>query len=211
MKITYITDLVSPYCWAGALQIEEAMKVRPDDYELVISSYQLTPDVADSGIPFADYVESLQPQFNHQAEAYIKEVTAALAPQGVELNIDKIETWPNTLKGHALWQAAPKDKQWGFFKALISGFFRDGKKIGEERVLLEMAEQLGLDGAALKEKLADKKHLTDVKEQVQSNYAQGIKSVPTFLFNDKYIVSGAIGAEELASVMDQIAAKEQSV
>lgn len=44
MKIIMATDVVSPFCWIGAIQLEQALAQRPEiTFEVELWPFQVTP------------------------------------------------------------------------------------------------------------------------------------------------------------------------
>ena len=62
-----------------------------------------------------------------------------------------------------------------------------------------------MDETCVMSKLTAGDHQDKVKDQVHQSKARGVSSVPFFVINGKYSISGAQPAETLASAFDQIA------
>jgi predicted DsbA family dithiol-disulfide isomerase len=81
--------------------------------------------------------------------------------------------------------------------ALFNAHFEQGRKIGDPKVLAEIAAQCAVQGWP--EKAAD---VSAVEEEVRG---MGISAVPTFIFERRTGVSGAYPAETLAQAIREAA------
>jgi predicted DsbA family dithiol-disulfide isomerase len=87
-------------------------------------------------------------------------------------------------------------------EAIFRAFFVGDRDIGEVDVLLDAAESIGLDRAALAESLATRQYQSrvDALEGVSANF--GIRAVPTIIVGN-LAVEGAQPYEVLRQVLDQ--------
>lgn len=82
-----------------------------------------------------------------------------------------------------------------FHAAVFRAYFEDDRNIGDADVLAAIAEAAGLDGAALRAALADRRYAARVDERIQWAASRGLTSTPFFLFlADR--VYGVPGAQE---------------
>ena len=78
-------------------------------------------------------------------------------------------------------------------------------------VLVRHAEACGLDGAELREGLANGTFLDDTNEAIEHAYAIGVQAIPTFIVDEKYAIVGAQEYENLERVMENLNAKRRAV
>jgi predicted DsbA family dithiol-disulfide isomerase len=119
-------------------------------------------------------------------------VEAAARESGIALDFAKVRRTPNTLKAHALLGAA-KDKgtQRALARALFTAYFLEGRDIGDEAVLTELAVAHGLTGEEASAVLADRAVLDETRTEAAELAGQGIGGVPFTVFDGKLAVSGA--------------------
>jgi predicted DsbA family dithiol-disulfide isomerase len=93
-----------------------------------------------------------------------------------------------------------------FHSAVFRAYFEHDRNIGDPDVLVELAEAQGMDGAALRQALAERRYSPAVDERIQWAASNGLTSTPFFLFvADK--VYGVPGAQDYAvfqSVMERL-------
>lgn len=93
-----------------------------------------------------------------------------------------------------------------FHIALFREYFEHDRNIGDLDVLVAIAEEEGLDGAALREALTDRRYLSRVDEGIQWAVEHGLTSTPAFIFEADRLY-GVIGAQEypvFESVMERL-------
>lgn len=176
--------------------------------EVIYRPFFLDPSIPPGGLSRADYMHN---KFgDRDLKALHKPLEEAGLKDGVPYHFEKITRTPNTMDAHRLirWamQALP-NKQAAMKEALLCAYWRDGKDIGDHNVLAEIATSVGMDGREIKILLAQDTDKLAVMEEVEQAYRLGVSGVPTFVFNDKYGVSGAQEAESLAQMMRDVAAK----
>ncbi len=74
-----------------------------------------------------------------------------------------------------------------YARAVYSAEFRDGKDIARPELLAELAQDMGLDGAALMQALDGDELRQQLKIEVESSLALGVFGAPTFVVDDEMI------------------------
>ena len=209
MKIEMISDVICPWCFLGKRRLDKALTLVPEiKVEVIYRPFFLDPSIPPEGLSRADYMHN---KFgDRDLKALHKPLEEAGLKDGVPYHFDKITRTPNTMDAHRLirWamQALP-NKQAAMKEALLCAYWRDGKDIGDHNVLAEIATSVGMDGREIKILLAQDTDKLAVMEEVEQAYRLGVSGVPTFVFNDKYGVSGAQEAESLAQMMMDVVGK----
>lgn len=206
MKIDIISDTVCPWCLIGKRKLETALAQRPGlDVDITWHPFQLHPDMPPGG---ADRKEFTASKFGSVERA--REIYANIQSAGETLDLafefGKIKRSPNTLDSHRLlrWSESTglQDK---LVEVLFRKFFMDGQDLGDQQVLLDAAEEVGMDKVLVTELLeSDKDKELVLKEEARAR-EMGVTGVPFFVFNDKYALSGAQDPSAFLQVFDQIA------
>ena len=87
--------------------------------------------------------------------------------------------------------------------ALYRGYFVDGRNIGDEETLVDIATNIGLPKDEVKAVLADRSHKNAVDADWAKSREYGVTGVPTFVAGG-YSLVGAQPYEMLQQMMDQI-------
>ena len=129
---------------------------------------------------------------------------------GLGINFEKMEQryTCNTFDGHRLVKWATRfDKQTPMKLALFDAYFGKGLSVDNHEVLLDAAEQAGLDRTLAAELLLSDEYSEQVREEEQQYQQAGVSSVPAFVINQKYLISGAQEPDSLAEALRDIAAE----
>jgi predicted DsbA family dithiol-disulfide isomerase len=206
--IDVVSDVVCPWCYIGKRRIEEALKLVPDvPVEMNYRPFFLNPWVPREGISREQYLTT---KFG-SVEAYkgiAGRVVAAAEQEGLSYRPDLVARQPNTIDCHRLirWAdsvgKAPEMKQ-----RLMELYFRDGGDLTDMNVLVQAAADCGLDAEAVRKMLATDEDVELVSGQAQEAAEKGISGVPTYVFAQKYAVSGAQDPQMLARAIRQVSAE----
>jgi predicted DsbA family dithiol-disulfide isomerase len=196
LKIEVASDVVCPWCYIGKRRLEKALALLKDEFEVEVRwlPFQLNPDLPAEGIPRADYRKAKFGSLERSKQMDAR-VIAEGKGEGIDFAFDRMETQPNTTQAHRLIALA--ENQDAVVDALFRAHFEQGRKIGDAKVLAELAAQCGVQGWP--EKAAD---VSGLEEEVRE---LGISGVPTFIFERRHGVSGAYPPEQLAEALRQAA------
>jgi predicted DsbA family dithiol-disulfide isomerase len=205
LQIDVVSDVVCPWCYIGKRRIENALALVPDvPVELNFRPFFLNPWVPREGISREEY---LTKKFG-SVEAYkgiAGRVVAAADGEGLTYRPDLVQRQPNTIDCHRLihWAEArgkaPEMKQ-----RLMELYFRDGGDLTDINVLVQAAADVGLDAEDVRRRLATDEDVALISVQAQDAAEKGISGVPTYVFAQKYAVSGAQDPNLLARAIRQV-------
>ncbi|MEO0063080.1 MAG: hypothetical protein RLZZ08_1640 [Pseudomonadota bacterium] len=116
----------------------------------------------------------------------------------------------NTFDAHCLLRWALADAGWEaqarLKQALLQAHFEQARNVGAREVLLDIAAEAGFDRARAAEALADEALSIATRMEEQRGLDSGINSVPSFVFEGKYLVPGARDPADFAAMLRQVAA-----
>ncbi len=97
-----------------------------------------------------------------------------------------------TLPAHrVLWLAGQHGVQDAVGEALFRAHFELGQNLADSAVLIKAGVAGGLDGGEIAQMLASDRGLAEVEAKLAEAHALGISSVPTFVIDGKWAISGA--------------------
>lgn len=195
MKVQIWSDIMCPFCYIGKKNFEAALDKLPfkDEVEVEWKSYQLDPELNETsgsktineylaerkGMPIAQ-IEQMQMRIKDMG----KQV-------GIGFNIENAIV-ANTFPAHKLLHfAAKSNKANDAEELLFHAYFIDGKNVANHEVLVNIAEELGLDTDQAQYVLNSDSFDYEVKQDILEARNIGVTGVPFFLLNDKYALSGA--------------------
>ena len=204
MQIDIVSDTVCPWCFIGKRRIGRAMAMRPDvKYDVFWRPYRLDPTIPKEGVDRRAYLKAKfgdTPRTSAMGDAIRNEG----AGEGIQFAFDKIARSPNTLDSHRLvrW-AAGAGVQDQIVELLFKAYFIDGKDIGDAAVLSAIASSAGMNGELVAALLAGDADLESVEREAGLANELGITGVPTFIFDSKFMISGAREPELLVRIIDK--------
>ena len=169
------------------------------DISVVFRAYELRPETA----------EALPPEVE---ERYRKRIEAgwprlkqtALERFGLEL------TQPEHPRSHATRlahigakYAIAQGRGDEYHHAVFRAHWQEARDISMADTLVEIAEAIGLDGAAFRAALTGPDYRAEVEADEYWAWQQSLSGVPAFIFGDRYLVSGAQPVELLEQVVDK--------
>jgi predicted DsbA family dithiol-disulfide isomerase len=208
LKIDIVSDVVCPWCYIGKRRIENALELVKDvPVEVHWRPFFLNPWVPREGISREEYLTA---KFG-SVDAYkgiAGRVVAAASEEGLSYRPELVKRQPNTIDCHRLihW-AEGKGKSAEMKQRLMELYFRDGGDLTDIDVLVQAAADCGLDADDVRRRLATDEDVAVISAQAKEASDKGISGVPTFVFAQKYAVSGAQAPEQLAAAIRQVSAE----
>ena len=192
ITIDIYSDTVCPWCYIGYKKLQSAINsVSHLKFDLVWRPFQLNPDMPNEGMERQQYLEV---KFGGKQKA--KDTYQSIYKAGIENNIHfqfgKIVTTPNSFASHKLLAIAHRmNKQSSVVEALFYSYFIEGIDIGNMEQLIVIAKQHNIYNDKILQYLKsdeDKDNL--LAEEIQAREL-GIKGVPCFIINRKFVLFGA--------------------
>ena len=209
IKLDVVSDVVCPWCYLGQKRLDQALsaygRTRVD---VVWRPFQLAPDMPPDGMDRKAYYEA---KFGDDPK--IKEMSKQLVvlgrAAGIDFNFDAIERSPNTLKAHRLSQwAATAGVQNAVMESLFKAYFEEARDIGQEDVLVAIAEDNGMDGNLVQDLFSNGADEDLVQRDIDKARAMGVSGVPTFIASNRFALSGAQEPETLVQFFTQVEQQE---
>lgn len=204
LAIDFIADVVCPWCYLGWKRLSQALALRPD-VEATVNwrPYQLDPSLPEEGVDRAAYMAAKFPD-KSRLQAVHDELVRQAAECGVTMNFAQIDKAPNTNGAQRLirWAggAGLQDK---VVEAVMAAYFTEGLDIGDPVVLVDIAEQAGMDRLTVLKLLSEGADREIVAHEHQMAIRAGVTGVPFMIFGGKVAIAGAEGAENIARAIDK--------
>ena len=204
LAVDVISDVVCPWCYVGKRLLERAIALKPEIPVVVrFRPYFLNPWIPREGMSREQYLIA---KFG-SVERYNRSnnrVAEAAAAVGLDYNRDRIKRQPNTLDCHRLirW-AGETDNSARMKQRLMETYFSEGGDLSQADVLVATATDCGMDGKAVRARLASDEDVAEVTREAQSAANAGIEGVPCFIFGGMIALSGAQPPEYLAAAIER--------
>ncbi|MDP2127389.1 MAG: DsbA family oxidoreductase [Pseudohongiella sp.] len=210
LQIDIVSDIACPWCAIGYARLEQAMKQLGPDYEFTVQwrAFELNPYHSGEGEPILPALAKKYGRSEHEMRAAQSNMMTIAKDLGV--NFEKLQErlTANTFDAHRLvkW-AGEQGQQTAMKQALFEAYFGKALNVADRDVLLGCVETLGLD-VAQAGKVLDSDQFADAVREDEATYQKaGVSSVPAFIINRKYLISGAQDPEVLVKAMQDISAE----
>lgn len=213
LTIDVLSDVVCPWCLIGKRRLEQALQTYAQRYPdrpaplVRWHPFQLNPDMPESGMSRADYV---QQKFGDRASNVYDRVKAVGRTLDIAFAIDTIARQPNTAAAHSLIGLAEVGaQQQRLVEALFCAYFLQGVDLTQRSELERLALEAGLSGDEVRACLDSEDARAQVRASDVRARQMGVQGVPFFIFNNQVGVSGAHEPETLLQAMEQSLAPPQ--
>lgn len=205
IRLDIFSDPVCPWCYVGKANLDRALAQHPDHpFAIQWHPFQLNPDMPAEGVGKRGYLEQ---KFGGKArvDAVHERLRESARAAGVEMDPDKPQRMPNTLDAHRLihW-AGIEAVQSAVVTALMRAYWVEGRDIGDQSILADIAAENGMDRGATLRLLQSQADEDDILARDQDARQKGVTAVPTFLIAQQYVVSGAQPVETWDKVIAEL-------
>lgn len=203
MVVDLWTDIVCPWCYIGVTRFERALERFDGDVQIRLHAFQLDPDAPVPGIPA---LQRYAQKFGAEAPSILERVQAEAAKDGIDMRFDRAIS-ANTFDAHRLLRlAAQSGKERDLETSLYRAYFTDGLDVSDRAVLADRAASVGIDRAEAAAHLESDAGVDDVRGDLETALQRGIRGVPAFVFEDQYLVPGAVDTETFVRILEQMSA-----
>jgi predicted DsbA family dithiol-disulfide isomerase len=203
MKIDFIFDTICPWCYIGKKRLEKALASRPKiKVKPQWKPFLLNPELPIKGIDRTAY---LIKKFGTKAR--INHFYSAISGAGQSVEIDfalgRINKTPNSVNSHRLIRFAELHNLAAeVIESLFLEFFINGQDIGDIEVLIKIGVAQGLNADALSLYLLSNKDVQLIYDENILAHRLGIDGVPSYAFNNIFLISGAQDPIVLSRMLD---------
>ena len=211
LKIDIVSDVVCPWCAIGYANLDSALQQSPEiSANIDWHPFQLNPYMGKEGQDINEHLEEKYGLSPEQLKANKQTIVERGAESGVDFKFEQRARIYNTLDCHILLHyAAEQGKQTELKLALFNAYFTQGLDVSDQAVLLNTIEEVGLNKTEAQAVLNDEQYKKTVQEEESKFKHMGISSVPSFIINNKYLLSGGQPVESFKQALAEIAAKEE--
>jgi predicted DsbA family dithiol-disulfide isomerase len=178
LRLTMFSDYVCPFCYIG---FETVRRLKPEfDLRIEWRGFQIHPDWPAEGMPAERFYGSMDQQSRRAAwgriEALANDIGLTMKPPSVLTN--------SRLALEATEFARESGHDESFEELVYRAYFFEGKNIADQKLLLELGEQSGLDRKALAEALDSGRYSLKLKNTALAANSRGVSGVPTFFIGE---------------------------
>ena len=205
-KIDIISDIVCPWCVIGYRQLVEALEQTNTNYVIKWHPFELNPNLSKEGENLREHSAKKHGRNEQQIQESRERMKMAGREVGFEFNFNDETRVYNTFDMHQLLCWADQYEHMNdLAQALFKAHFTDNRNLAKNSVLADIAAEVGLNHEQALTVLDDQRFANDIREEEQRAREQGIQSVPTVIFNDRHLISGAQGVDNYVRILEKLA------
>lgn len=209
LHIDIVSDIACPWCAIGFARLRQAMAQVSNELTITYQwrAFELDPEASPQPI-----LEALARKYGRSEEDMRTAQAEMMAvAEELGLNFEKMQQryTANTFNAHRLikW-ATPQEGATALNLALFDAYFGRAEDVGEREVLLKCVASAGLDPSHAAKVLDGDDYAEEVRQE-QSRYQNaGVHSVPAFIVDQRYVISGAQERDVLVQAFKDIAAEK---
>lgn len=209
LQIDLVSDIACPWCAIGFARLQQALQQLPElDATVTWRAFELNPDPQLVPEPILPALCKKYGVSEAEMRANQQRLIGIASELGLDFSGMEQRLTCNTFNAHRLikW-AGTLGKQTELKLALFQAYFGQGVSVNEEAELLACVRGVGLSEEAARAVLQSAEFTEQVRQE-QAFYQQaGVNSVPAFIINNRYLISGAQDPATLAQALSQIAAE----
>ncbi|MCH0539587.1 DsbA family oxidoreductase [Streptomyces sp. MUM 203J] len=207
MRVEIWADIACPWCYVGKARFREALAAFPgrDDVEVVHRSFELDPGRAKGDTaPVIDMLARKYGRTREEALGMEEHVASQARAQGLGY-LTEGRDHGSTFDLHRLLHLAKaRGRQDELLDGLYRANFAQERSVFDPEVLVRLAVEAGLGEDEAREVLANESaYADDVRADEREAAELGATSVPFFVIDRRYGVSGAQPVEVFAQALEQ--------
>jgi predicted DsbA family dithiol-disulfide isomerase len=200
LNLVMFSDFICPFCYIG---FETVRKLKAE-FGLTIDwrGFQIHPEWPAEGIAAAQYRRGMDPETRRTMWARI-----ASLGEAVGLEMKSPELLANSrLALEAAEFAKDCDKAEIFELRVFRAYFNENLNIGSQRVLADLAAEVGLDRDELVLALESNRYPSRLHDNAVAAHQRGVDGVPTFFVGD-YPLVGAQSEQVMRQILQRYVQK----
>ncbi len=215
VRIDFVSDIACPWCAVGLASLEKALSNVGDDVnvEIYFQPFELNPHMPPGG---QDVIEHLTEKYGttvSQVKANQENIRKRAAEMGFQFHPEGRKWVYNTFNAHRLLHWAQHehglDEQRRLKKELLASYFTLAVNMDDLNHLINAVERAGLPIDRARLILESDEFATEVRNQQKKYTELGITSVPSIIFDNKYLIQGAQAPDMFASAVRDCAQESE--
>ncbi|GAB6263009.1 DsbA family oxidoreductase [Photobacterium sp. 53610] len=207
LTIDIVSDVVCPWCYIGYQRLKQALDSYQDKVNCTLRwhPFELNPGMPADGQLLSEHLAQKYQITPEESEENRARIIALGEACGIRFHFTPLSRIYNTFKAHQLlhWSAT-YGRQTELKLALFEAYFTEQENPNALDVLLEAVDKAGLDRDEAELVLKNNQFAEAVRSEEQTWVEQGVSAVPAFVFNEKYLVSGAQETGTFRQIIDTL-------
>lgn len=211
VQVDIVSDVMCPWCIVGYKQLEQALGLVKTGAFVRWHPFELNPAMPAEGQNLREHISEKYGSTPAQSDAARKQLGDLGATLGFEFSFGDDSRIVNTFAAHQLlgWAQA-EGLQHPLKMALFEAHFQEGRDVSDPAVLVDVAAAVGLDRAAADDVLSSGSHAEETRAHQQFWTSRGVSGVPSMIFDGRYLLTGAQGADTYAQMLMKVLSEKEA-
>ena len=204
ISIDIFSDVICPWCFIGKRRLEQAAALH-GGVEITINwrAFLLNPAMRREGMDRQAYIQA---KFGQAGASFYERIAGVGKDVGIDFNFAAIQRTPDSRPAHGLVLSAQNKSQGAnaadaVKQALLDAYFIEGRDIGDDAVLQEIADKFDVPYPA------DDAIMAQIERDLVEASRLNIQGVPYFIVAQEWAISGAHPPETFQPLFDAAIAK----
>jgi predicted DsbA family dithiol-disulfide isomerase len=201
---TVFSDYICPFCYVGDVRLDRLR----EHYELKISwcFVEIHPETPAQGMPTSrlGYPQQRWERMMDNLDELAREEGIVFAPR---------QFTTNSRKALLLAEAAKEEGADIFYRLhrrLFEAFFTEGRNIGDEAVLRELASETGVSARTVQNAWTEDRYVQRLESYLAAAKQLGVRATPTIFFGEQQRLDGALPLADFQRAAREGLAAQQS-
>jgi predicted DsbA family dithiol-disulfide isomerase len=211
LNIEIVSDVSCPWCIVGYKSLSFALaELQPAiNVEINWRPFELNPSMSTEGQHLGEHLHEKYGSSEADIQQARDMITARGAALDFTFNFKDDGRIYNTFNAHRLlYWSRQFNKQTELKLAFFDLYFTQGGNPSNKEDLLKAVAKVGLSVDDASHILDSDQFVTEVREEQQKYLGMGIQSVPTFIINNKYKITGGQPVNEFVKTLQKIVSEE---
>ena len=211
IQVDIVSDVMCPWCIVGYKQLEQALGMVGIGAYIRWHPFELNPTMPPEGQNMTDHIAEKYGASAAQSDQNRKRLVDLGQELGFAFNFTPDSRIVNTFAAHQLldW-AQGSNLQHPLKMALFDAHFTQGRDVSDAEVLVDVAASVGLDRQAARDVLDSASHADETRTRQEFWTSRGISGVPSMVFDGRYLLTGAQGAETYAQMLQKVLTEKEA-
>jgi len=201
ISIDIFSDVICPWCFIGKRRLEQAVALH-GGVEIKINwrAFLLNPAMRREGMDRQAYIQA---KFGQAGASFYERIAGVGKDVGIDFNFAAIQRTPDSRPAHGMVLSAQDghgDAN-AVKQALLDAYFIEGRDIGDDAVLQEIADKFDVPYPA------DDAIMAQIERDLVEASRLNIQGVPYFIVAQEWAISGAHPPETFQPLFDAAIAK----
>ena len=208
LKIDIVSDVVCPWCVVGYKNLEAALVELQGELSVDVTwhPFELNPTMGPAGQEVREHIAEKYGSSAADSNGTRDRISQMGDAVGFRFQWSDGMRIYNTFDSHRLLAWAKSfDKQQALQMALFEHYFSENRALNDTEALIACAALVGLDPILARQVLSTDAYADEVRQELAHYRSMGIQSVPTFVINDRYAITGGQPAAVFVESLRQIA------